>query len=180
MTGGALQFDGDDDQITLKNPLSIGSSSNTVAAWIKIPLAGTGSLGATERVGVVLGNYSDNPNTNWEFGSAGQMRLYWNGGEINRYGTTDLRDDTWHHIAWVRDKTTRVNYMYIDGQLEATISTLGTDITFNTTHKIGGDNRTDPPNFHGLLDDVQVYSRALPQDEIAWLAGRTEPFDKPF
>ena len=179
-TGGALQFDGDDDQITLKDPLPIGSSSNTVAAWVNIPPAGTASLGATERVGIVLGNYSDTPNTNWEFGSAGQMRLYWNGGEINRYGTTDLRDDTWHHIAWVRDKATNAHYMYIDGQLEATVTTLGTDISFNTPHKIGGDNRSDPPNFHGFLDEVQIYSRALSQVEIAWLAGRTEPFDKPF
>jgi MSHA biogenesis protein MshQ len=131
-------------------------------------------------VGIILGNYSDNPNTNWELGSAGQMRLYWNGGEINSYGTTDLRDDTWHHIAWVWDKTTNVHYMYIDGQLEATITTLGSDISFNTTHEIGGDNRSDPPNFHGFLDEVKIYSRALSQVEIAWLAGRNEPFDKPF
>ncbi|MHC4488358.1 MAG: LamG domain-containing protein [Planctomycetota bacterium] len=178
--GGALEFEGNLDQITLKDPLTVGSSSNTVAAWIKVPLAGTERLGATERVGIVLGNYPDTPNTNWELHAAGQMRLYWNGGEISQYGTTDLRDSTWHHIAWVRDKTTNANYMYIDGGLEASIAALGTDITFNTTHKIGGDNRSNPPNFHGLLDDVQIYSRALSQEEIAWLAGRKQPFDKPF
>ncbi|MHC4485296.1 MAG: LamG domain-containing protein, partial [Planctomycetota bacterium] len=126
----------------------------------------TEGLDATERVGIVLGSYDSSPNTNWELHAKGEMRLYWNGGEINRNGTTDLRDDTWHHIAWVRDKATNANYMYIDRGLEATIPTLGTDITFNTTHKIGGDNRGSPPNFHGLLDDVQVYSRALSQDEL--------------
>ncbi|MHC4684988.1 MAG: LamG domain-containing protein [Planctomycetota bacterium] len=154
--GGALKFDGDDDQITLKNPLTVGSSSNTVAAWIKVPLAGTEGLDATERVGIVLGSYDSSPNTNWELHAKGEMRLYWNGGEINRNGTTDLRDDTWHHIAWVRDKATNANYMYIDRGLEATIPTLGTDITFNTTHKIGGDNRGSPPNFHGLLDETST------------------------
>ena len=30
------------------------------------------------------------------------------------------------------------------------------------------------------IDDVRIYGRALPQEEIAWLAGRTQPFDKPF
>jgi hypothetical protein len=30
------------------------------------------------------------------------------------------------------------------------------------------------------MDDVQVYDRALSQEEIAWLAGQTQPFDKPF
>jgi hypothetical protein len=179
--GGAMQFDGDDDQIQLKSVFtSLGSSSNTVAVWVKIPLAGTEDLGATERVGIVLGNYNDSPNSNWELHSAGQMRLWWNGGEIDNRGTTDLRDDIWHHIAWVRNKATNANYMYIDGQLEATITTLGTDISFITAHKIGGDSRSDPPNFHGLLDEVQIYSRALSQGEIAWLASRIEPFDKPF
>jgi MSHA biogenesis protein MshQ len=108
------------------------------------------------------------------------MRLWWNGGQIDHRGTTDLRDDTWHHLAWVRDKATNANYMYIDGRLEATNPTLGTDITFVTPHFIGGDNRANPPNFHGLMDDARIYDRALSQEEIAWLADRKQPFDKPF
>ncbi len=163
---GALNFDGDNDQVTLKSILAVGSSSNTVCAWVKVPLPGAGGLTSSERVGIVLGNYPDTPNTNWEIHTSGRMRLYWKGAEIDRYGTTDLRDNTWHHLAWVRDKSTNANYMYIDGRVEATITALGSDITFLTTHKIGGDNRADPPNFHGLIDDVQVYSRALSLEEI--------------
>jgi hypothetical protein len=178
---GALKFDGDDDQIQLKSVfVTVGSSSNTLCLWVKVPLAGTEGLGTTERVGIVLGNDPDSPSANWELHAAGQMRLWWNGGQIDHRGTTDLRDDTWHHLTWVRDKATNTNYMYIDGHLETMIATLGTDITFNTTHCIGGDNRPDPPNFHGLMDDVQVYDRALSQEEIAWLAGQKQPFDKPF
>jgi hypothetical protein len=178
---GALEFDGDDDQIKLKSVfVTVGSSSNTVCAWVKVPLAGTEGLAATERVGILLGNYNDTPNTNWELHSMGQMRLYWNGGEINANGTTDLRDNTWHHLTWVRDKATNANYMYIDGKLEVMNATLGTDIMFNTIHCIGGDNRANPPNFHGLIDDTRIYDRALSQEEIAWLAGKTKPFDKPF
>ncbi len=178
--GGAMKFNGDKDQIALTYPLDVGSSSNTVAMWIKVPLAGTEGLGATERVGLILGNYPGSPNTNWELHNDGQMRLYWNGGQINQYATTDLRDNNWHHIAWVRDKATNAIYMYIDGQLEKTIATLGSDITFTTPHSIAADNRGSPPNFHGLLDDIQIYSRALSQEEIAWLAGRTLLFDKAF
>jgi len=166
--GGALQFDGDDDQIQLKSVFTtLGSASNTVAVWIKVPSAGTAGLGATERVGLVLGNYNDSPNSNWELHGAGQTRVWWNGGAVDHRGTTDLRDDTWHHVAWVRDKAANAIYHYIDGQLEATTATIGTDITFNTTHRIGGDNRGAPPNWHGLLDDLQVYSRALSQAEIS-------------
>jgi len=174
---GAMEFDGDDDMLKLKSAFTtIGSSSNTLCGWFKVPLAGTAGLAATERVGIIMGNGPDVPNTSWELHSVGQMRLYWNGGEINRYGTTDLRDNVWHYLAWVRDKATNANYMFIDGRLEATIETLGKDVTFVATHFIGGDNRANPPNFHGLMDDVRVYDRALSQGEIAWLAGRTKPF----
>ena len=62
----------------------------------------------------------------------------------------------------------------------ATHPDAGADITFVTTHCIGGDNRSNPPNFHGLMDDLQIYSGALSHPEIAWLAGRTKSFDKPF
>ncbi len=167
--GGALRFSGDDDQVELTKPLPIGASSNTVAVWIKVPYPGTEGLGASERVGNVLGNYADNPNSNWELHSNGQMRLWWNNGEINTYGTTDLRDNTWHHVAWLRDKTAGAVSMYIDGQPEATLGNIGTDIDFVTPHRIGGDNRADPPSFHGLMDDFQVYSRALSQDEIVMI-----------
>ncbi|MCU0918458.1 MAG: hypothetical protein MUC88_28435, partial [Planctomycetes bacterium] len=76
---GALAFDGDGDRLALIALLPVGSSSNTVAAWIKVPRAGTGGLTASERVGILLGNYPDSPNTNWELHSGGQLRLYWNG-----------------------------------------------------------------------------------------------------
>ncbi len=167
--GGAMQFDGDGDSIQLKFVFTtLGSSSNTVAAWVKVPLAGTEGLGATERVGNLLGNYNDSPNSNWEFHAAGEMRTWWNGGEVDGRGSTDIRDNTWHHVAWVRDKATNANYMYIDGQLENTVQSLGTDITFSTTHRIAADNRgTSTPNWHGLIDDLQVYTRALSQGEIS-------------
>lgn len=34
--------------------------------------------------------------------------------------------------------------------------------------------------FLGLMDEVRIYNRALSQEEIAWLSGRTKTFDKPF
>jgi len=178
---GALGFDGVRHRLTLASPLTVGSSSNTVALWIKVPLAGNENLAAGERVGVILGNYPDTPNSNWELHDDGQMRMYWNGGQISAFGTTDLRDDTWHHVAWIRDKAANACTMYIDGHLEATHPSAGTDVTFGTNHTIGGDSRgTSSLHFHGLMDDLQVYSEALSTAEIAWLAGLRRPMHKPF
>jgi hypothetical protein len=30
------------------------------------------------------------------------------------------------------------------------------------------------------VDDVRFYNYALSEGEVAWLAGKTQPFDKPF
>ena len=165
--GGADEFDGANDQITLSSNLSVGSLSNTISSWVKIPTVGSGGLGGSERVGILLGNYNSSPNCNWELHNDGQMRTYWNGGQINQYGTTDLRDNSWHHVAWVRDKAANRSYMYIDGRLEKTITTAGSDVAFTATHKIGADNRgSGTPNFHGKLDEVRVSGAARSQD---WL-----------
>jgi len=34
--------------------------------------------------------------------------------------------------------------------------------------------------FPGALDEVRIYDSVLTEEEIAWLAGRTLPFDNPF
>jgi len=34
--------------------------------------------------------------------------------------------------------------------------------------------------FMGQIDEVRIYKRVLSPEEISWLAGRTQPFDKPF
>jgi hypothetical protein len=34
--------------------------------------------------------------------------------------------------------------------------------------------------FEGMFDDMRIYDRALSQDELLWLAGRTAPVSKGF
>ncbi|MDP6729905.1 MAG: calsyntenin family protein, partial [SAR324 cluster bacterium] len=98
----ALNFDGIDDWIQLPKALSIGSSSNTVEMWVKVPVVGEGDLTSGERVGILLGNYSSTPNSNWEI-NQGEVRIWWNNGQIDARGTTDLKDNKWHHLSFVRD-----------------------------------------------------------------------------
>ena len=164
--GRGVGFDGDDDEMMLSSILPIGSTDNTVSVWVKVPKVGAGGLKAGERVGDVLGNFNDRPNSNWELHAKGQMRIHWNGGQAHHFGTTDLRDDTWRHVAWVRDRAAGKFLMYIDGKLEKTVNDSGRDIEFTTTHRIGGDNRGAPPNFHGLMDELRVSSVARSGD---WL-----------
>ena len=64
--GYALQFDGIDDYILLPEVIDIGSTSSTVSMWVKVPAEGEGNLIAEERVGILLGNHDQSPNSSWE------------------------------------------------------------------------------------------------------------------
>jgi len=167
ISGGAIKLDGDDDAAELSRPLAIGKGSHTIMAWAKIPLADSNGLDQQERVGVVLGNHSDSPNSNWEIHTQGQMRAWWNNGQIDHYGSTDLRDNQWHCLAWVRDRQAEQLRLYIDGELESTCDQAAADLVFTTPHKIGADNRAgNSPNYHGLLDEMRISQRALSQSEL--------------
>ena len=158
---GAVALNGAGAHITLTSPLTVGGTDNTVSAWLKVPTVDSGDLKAGERVGIVLGNYRDTPNSNWELHAKGEMRTYWNGGKIDQLATTDLRDNEWHLLTWVRDKTASKFSMYIDGRLEKTIEAAGSDVVFASTHRIGGDNRPGgSPWLHGSVDELRISSVA--------------------
>ncbi len=167
-SGTTLSFDGVNDYVQLQSPSPNGMGSSTVEMWVKVPTVGAEGLNASERVGILLGNYNASPNVNYEIHDDGQCRIWWNNGEIDIYGTTDLRDNTWHHLAFVRDVDANKFYIYIDGMLENTHSGIGSDVTLTTLPRIGGDNRNDNggPSFHGQMDEIRVWSDARSQAEI--------------
>src|SRR6185436_14913451 len=69
----------------------------------------------------------------------------------------------WTHVAGVYDATKRVARAYLDGEfLSEEMGILPSTETDQPLH-LGadyGDNR-----FHGVLDEVRIYSRALSHDE---------------
>ncbi len=90
-----------------------------------------------------------------------------------------INDDQWHFIAYTRNGSTA--YAYVDGALRGTETATG-DPAGEDQWSIGQEwDDSDPSDeYEGMVDDVRFYNYALSYDEVAWLAGRTEPFDKPF
>jgi len=162
ITLGGLQFTGDiDEYLQINKILPIGSTDSTVAMWLKVPENAAG------RVGILLGNYPDDPNSNWELHTLGQMRLWWNNGQVDVRGQYDLRDSDWYHIAFVRDGASQQIRMYIDSILMDEFDALGDDIEFTTLHRIGGDNRGGAsPWLQAVIDEFAIFKRALDEDEI--------------
>ncbi len=166
--GLAASFDGLGDYIELSKTLSIGSSSNTVAAWIKIPSE------EVSRAGILLGNYGGSSSTiNWELSNIAKPRIFHNEWEIDENFGPDLNDSKWHFVAWVRDKDLDQYIGYIDGQKFVISNSTGSDVEFSNVHRIGLDYRnTDigQADFNGLIDELRIYDRALSQSEISELS----------
>jgi len=107
-------------------------------------------------------------------------------GDGNLRGNTPVNDGQWHHVALtvVEGGNLRVpnTILYVDGQPDSVFS--GSDNIFNVTAdadvNIGRRVPYDDRYFNGSIDDVSIYDRVLSEEEIAWLAGRIAPFDKPF
>ena len=183
--GYALEFDGIDDYILLSEVIDIGSTSSTVSMWVKVPVVGEGNLTADERVGILLGNQWRDPYSNWEIHDDGQIRILWNKGEKNLFGSSDLRDGKWHHIAFVRDVDNDSLKGYVDGVAEIVENDDGTNITFGDAFYVGCDNRQTDENaandyrFHGLIDELQIWDIARTQAQIIadYKTGITNPFN---
>ena len=137
VSDSAIELTGDGSEfVQLSSPLTIGDKSSTVEVWVKVPSIESGGVPAATRVGVILGSFSNiNPlNANWEIHDDGQMRVFWKNGERNIFGSTDLRDDQWHHLAFVRDNSPGGEFhFYVDGKEETLTGTktAGSDFTLS-------------------------------------------------
>ena len=175
--GQAISFDGIGDYVEITGYKGIlGPSAVTVTAWINTISTETGAI-------VGWG-----PNTAGQrFGfriNANRLRLEHQGGNIQ--GDTNVNDGGWHHVAVTVQESATISYpevvLYLNGIDDTRPSTdpdafalvAGEDV------RIGSRPSNDDRFFTGQIDDVRIYDYTLSDAEVAWLAGRTEPFDKPF
>jgi len=85
------------------------------------------------RTGVIFGNYSNKANEpaiNFELHANGELRLYWNNGEVDLKGSTDLRDGKEHTVAF--ERTRSQTQLLVDGRVDATGS-AGSDVAMRKT-----------------------------------------------
>ncbi|UCG60148.1 MAG: hypothetical protein JSU70_11610, partial [Phycisphaerales bacterium] len=90
---------------------------------------------------------------------------------VGGYGVAVVGE--WEHLALSFDGTTAT--LYRDGtQVGSGAFSLGPDtesaLVFGAVEANGGNP------YNGALDEVRLYNRPLSHAEIAWLAGKTEPF----
>ncbi len=174
VTGSAFNFDGVDDYIntgtSINNALT-ATNKLTVEAWIRA---------TSNQAGIIVSNLHTGANAGGQFQlrtqPSGTNKVYFDFYIDNSAGTTMLgmsagsanpfNINEWHHIAATWDGTVRATY--IDGVLSNSSSTGSLAQFQSCTNNllIGARTNTFAAMFHGDIDDVRIWNRALCADEI--------------
>ncbi|HUF05600.1 MAG TPA: LamG-like jellyroll fold domain-containing protein [Aridibacter sp.] len=95
-------------------------------------------------------------------------------------GATVIPTGSWHHVATVHDGTSVK--VYLDGVLDGEIIDPVTPADGTSSLKIGARGDDANTRLNGLIDEVRLYNRALPPQEISALAmlDSTPPTITPF
>ncbi|MCF7956403.1 MAG: hypothetical protein K9M75_11415 [Phycisphaerae bacterium] len=174
VVNGVLGFDGVDDYVSINDYKGVvGGKSRTVSAWIKTSSAGIIVNWGTSGISGGKWILHLNDTVGWG-GDTGTLRVSVGDGRI--VGTTDLRDDQWHHVAavLVDDGSPDVSEvkLYVDGELE-TVSYIGQE----PVNTVSGDDVSIGNIFTGFIDEVRIYNRAFSQEEVQLLYNN--PSDDP-
>jgi len=174
--GQAISFDGADDYVEITGYKGVlAPNAFSITAWIK----------TTESAGAIVG-WGNTVNTERvEFRiNANRLRVQHGAGNVQ--GDTDINDGAWHHVALTVIENATISssdtILWMDSQNDTRPNTDPDpfNIAAGDDVKIGRRHNTGAWWFTGLFDDVRIYNRVLTEEEIAWLAGRTKPFDEPF
>jgi hypothetical protein len=175
--GQAIKLDGARDYVESQGTYNL--ASYTVALWFRVD----GGTGQRDLVSIYdeLGGHG----ILLEIGDPATVRFLHRApvsttgpATESIYSTSTHGDGTWYHVAAVKSATTAS--LYINGELAASAANA-TVFDKALAHLSVGVLRVDSLGRYlpGAVDDLYLYGRDLSQAEIASLAGRTQPFDKP-
>jgi len=183
ISGGAVRLNGVDQHVTFGNPTELRlTGSMTLSAWIN-PSSFPRDDAAIVSTGFRVGGYQLDTTVDRGPRTIGfKFRDAW--GRLSaRYGRTPLRTNTWYHVAGVYDAGRQTLDVYLNGRQDNGCL-LGNvparqHISDRGVH-VGRRADRSEYEFAGLIDDVQIHSRALTPSEIevemgARTAAQSEP-----
>jgi hypothetical protein len=160
-----LDFNGSSNYISIPNAPHLQlKDSVTMAAWIK-----GDSWGSASNVNAILRKGDDNPNSYQLAIVDGRVALYLDDSDAGGIrGRTVLNSGEWYHVAATWDG--REAKIFINGVLDNVPATRTGELIEDARPLfIGGGSGSD--QFDGMMYDVRLYNRALPQAEIAEMSG---------
>ena len=175
ISGTALSFDGEDDYVEIQDDTSlhIGENSFSLCAWVNE------FSRASDAQDSILSKRDNNLNDGWLFSIAGTGQPgITESGKIffqaynNEYpwiqSDVELNVQQWFCIVLTYDTENNEATFYRNGIIDSvqTIVPVGSGELLNIF--IGKDS-LNGYFFHGLIDEVRIYNRALSENEIRYL-----------
>jgi len=175
LVGGALKFDGVKDYVSVphSNTIDVGKGAFSFSLWfmstgqaIQPYLMGK-NYGASSKFWAI-NIYGQPQSTSCTHGAAAVIHDGTSTTEVGcKAGWTN---NTWHHLAFVREGGSGNIKLYLDGVLNDTKSDKSGTVNSSAKIVIGKiDNSGDPRYFKGLIDDVQIFNSALTAGQIKLL-----------
>ena len=167
----ALSLDGVNDyaEVPYTNALDLPNTL-TVMAWIRprsIPSSGLKSI------------VSKDENYEFHIDSSGRIYWWWNNSAGNTRSftsTTTIPTNTWTHVAIVYEPGSQ--RIVINGVERGTRNYNETLLTNTDPLHIGADQFFAGREFDGLIDEVRIYRRALPTEEINGYYNNPDPTNR--
>jgi N-acetylneuraminic acid mutarotase len=151
IVGGALEFDGIDDYISISSFMStVTKSSLSVFTWIKGGMPGQVIISQKGRSDWLLADTTE--------GSLMTELKFLGMSGVPLYSHAVITDGNWHRVGLVWDGSNRI--LYVD-DVEVVSDTYDKGRLFGRL-QIGAGMNLDPGTFFsGLIDDVRIYNRAV-------------------
>ena len=163
--GKVLSLDGERNYVYLPpDSITVGRGEVTLSLWIN-PYEWVPDTTI----------YEEHTNTYWQFTVT---RTGWytrdsstgiSGSRDNDLAMPDVPLGEWHHLAFVYSSSSGRKALYYDGIAHSATSVSIDELTNRRTHAQVG-KPGDGHYYHGLVDDLRLYDRALSVAEIALLA----------
>ena len=163
MSGGAaLEFNGQDSQVTVADSASLHPQTGqiTIGAWIKVY---SNPKGWSNGGSIVFKGSA----YQWIVNIDGYLWLGIWGGRLTSTGTYDFEEhlNEWHHVTSTFDNATQQGQIYVDGELN-TEGTINAAIDSSTNDLYLGYKADGGGRFHGIIDEVRISDVIRTQDEI--------------
>ncbi|MBT5689526.1 MAG: DUF5011 domain-containing protein, partial [Opitutae bacterium] len=165
--GKALQFDGIDDYVLLPAASKLDLQKMTISLWVNATnYAQQGFIFEKTANGLLNSQYNLFLDSTDEL----NFRLI-QGGNLNDTSVSanvNLEADAWNHVAVTYDGF--LKSIFINGEfITAMPAVIPINMGPNGVSTIGAIGSGNDYFFNGLIDDIQIYNRAVPEGEIPFL-----------
>jgi hypothetical protein len=160
--GQAFSFNGSNSYVSIPDSpsLHVFTTNITIELWLK-----SNELDVNPHwEGIVT---KGNSSSSWRLAAAeGRKTVYFHSGigAQDVYGSRNVNDGQWHHVAAVYDGAQVL--LYVDGTLDASNPATGTISPNSQPVCLGQNSESTFMLFNGLEDEVSIYNRALTPSEI--------------